>query len=131
MNSSAGRTQARNTLPTKHINELQLNYYYRIYNQKRLQTKYGEAILVYLYDYDTRDKFKVFLPKRFVEKIPVDDSDSDDDAEGKQCNRDFPRSIGYMNYFEMAFTGETKLYGNMKRYEVDFKRSDYPFYSPM
>ena len=34
-------------LPLKHLQDLPVNYYYRIYNQRRLQTKYGEALMVY------------------------------------------------------------------------------------
>ncbi len=70
----------RNQLPTKSINELPKNYYCKIYDQKKLHTKYGEAILVYLYDTEAKQRFKVFLPKRYNNMISHDDSDGEDDG---------------------------------------------------
>jgi formylmethanofuran dehydrogenase subunit D len=87
----------RNQLPTKSINKLPLNYYYKIYEQKKVHTKYGEAILVYLYDSETKQRFKVFLPKRYNNMISYDDSDSvaeqsygEDDG-----NSEFPTSLEF------------------------------------
>ena len=110
----------RQYLPTRKINELPKYTYYLIYKFKRIHTRYGKTLLVYLYDYEYNERFKVFLPQRFSNEIPDDDSDSDDDE------KDFPKSIGFLTYFEIAFTGETDLGSNRKRYEVDFKRSDNP-----
>ena len=109
-------------LPLKHLQDLPVNYYYGIYNQRRLQTKYGEALMVYLFDYGTKEKFKVFLPKRYNNMIPDDDSDSDDDE-----SDNLPKSIGFLNYFDIAFTGSSKS-NNIPTYHINFKRSDYPYY---
>jgi hypothetical protein len=112
---------SRNYLPTKNINELPHLDYYRIYNAKRLQTKFGPAILLHLYNYQSSEKFKVFLPARFAKMIPDDDSDSDDD------NEDFPKSIGFLTYFDICFRGKEKLNNGCERYDVRFQRADNPY----
>jgi hypothetical protein len=114
----------RNSLPLKHLNELPVNYFYRIYRSKRLQKKYGQSLLVYLFDYDTKEKFTVFLPKRYNNMIPDDDSDSDDDE-----SDNMPKSIGFLDYFDVAFTGASKS-NNIPTYNITFKRSDYPYMFP-
>ncbi len=111
----------RKPLPTKHIQDLPVNYYYRIYNHRRLQTKYGEALMVYLFDYDTKEKFKVFLPKRYNNMIRDDTSDSEDDE-----SDNMPKSIGFLDYYDVAYTGCNK-FNNICKYNIEFKRSDYPF----
>ena len=109
----------KSPLPTKKINELPVNEFYPIYYSRRLQTKFGPAILVYLRD--NKERFKVFLPKRFNNMIPDDDSDSEDD-EG-----DMPRPIGFLNYYEIAFIGKRKLTNGYEQYEIRFRKNDYPF----
>ena len=109
----------KNPLTTKKINELPVNEFYPIYYSRRLQTKFGSAILVYLRD--NKERFKVFLPKRFNNMIPDDDSDSEDD-EG-----DMPRTIGFLNYYEIAFIGKRKLTKGYEQYEIRFRKNDYPF----
>ena len=110
------------SLPLKHIQDLPVDYYYRIYRAFRQQTQYGQSLLVYLIDYDTQEKFKVFLPKRYNKMIPSDDSSDSDDDESDNM----PKSIGFLNYFDVAFTGASK-WNNLPMYNIRFKRSDYPF----
>ena len=112
-------------LPTKKIQELPLNNYYRIYKYKRLNGIYGESLLVFLYDYDTKEKFLTFLPKRFNDRIKDDDENSGDEGE------DFPRTLGFLTQYDIAYKGETKLGTNIKRYEVDFIKSDAIFFDVM
>ncbi len=112
-------------LPTKKIQELPINHYYRIYKYKRCNGTYGESLLIFLYDYDTKEKFITFLPKRFNDRIKDDDENSSDEGE------DFPRTLGFLTQYDIAFKGETKLKYNRKRYEVDFKKSDAIFLDVM
>ena len=58
-------------LPTKRLQDLPLNDYYQICKHHKVHTKYGEAVLAYLLDEDTEERFKVFLPKRFTAKTDL------------------------------------------------------------
>ena len=59
-------TEPENYLPTKQLQDLPINYYYQVCDHSRMvQTKDGVAVLAYLFDPNTEEKFKVVLPKRF------------------------------------------------------------------
>ena len=61
-------SQPEEYLPTKRLQELPLNSYFQLYDHHKVHTKYGEAVLAYLLDQNTEERFKVFLPKRFTAK---------------------------------------------------------------
>ena len=64
----------------------------------------------------------MFLPKRFNNVIPDDDSNSEDD------DGDLPKSIEFLNCYEIAFIGKRKLTNGYEQYEISFRKNDYPFH---
>src|SRR5829696_1935326 len=96
-------TKQPNYLPTKPINTLPEREWYPIYKSKSTQTKYGRAILVWLYDLRSYERFKVFLPSAVCKKIPDDNPISIDDREYR--GDIIPSSVGQLPHFKMAYYG--------------------------
>lgn len=83
-------------IPTKKINELLINKYYKIYKNEIIQSKYGVAILVWLRDIITNEQFKVFLPKRY-------------------------NNFSNLNNYNLAYKRTIMLDNGYKKYEIDLR----------
>ncbi len=88
-----------------------------------MQTKYGRAILVWLYDPNTKERFKVFLPPAVCKTIPDDNPDDNHDSndDDESYHRDTsPSSVGRLLHFKMAYCGKVILKKGYTKYDVRF-----------
>lgn len=116
------KPRQRNYLPTKPISTLREREFYLIYKSKSLQTKFGRAILVWLYNPDITERFKVFLPAAVCKQIP-DDNPEDSEDEDAQCDI-MPSSVGWLPQYKMAYYGKEKLNNDFTRCDVRFYKYD-------
>jgi hypothetical protein len=117
-------------LPVKKINTLPEQEWYSIYKAKTVYTKYGRAILVWLYDrrYRPAERFKVFLPPAVCKTIP-DDSNEDEDVDKGEMRdiTSIPSSVKQLPWYKMAYCGQIRLNNGYARYDVRFSRQDERF----
>ena len=67
-------------------------------------------MLLYLYDNEANERFTVFIPKRYNDRI----------FDGSSNGPKFPYSIGALTNFRIKFV--LKIRNSMEQYDVEFRR---------